>query len=517
VGRASQIKQLPADTQLRGEEWISGPYPVLASVAALRESLAALERGASPIDGYQSRSAPGGRVAIRVLRHNMFDRLLFSGFQADVWMPAGVDLETVRRQAGLAQRDPARTAGVGVVLGAGNITSIGPLDCIYQLIAKNRVTVLKLNPVTDPLRPVLERALAPLVSAGVLRIVRGGAEAGGRLIHDPRVAAVHMTGAAATHDAIVFGPGEEGRANKQHGHAILDKPVTSELGGVSPTIVLPGRWSRADLRFQAEHIATQKLHNNGFNCVASQVLVISADWAQKDEFLTALRSAWRAAPARAAYYPGADPRLAAARDTYPDAEDTGSRILITGIELENGREPALTTEYFAPVLVVAELPGLGAQFLDRAVTAANERLYGTLGANLIAHPTTLDELGAKLDQAVAALRYGTIAINARTGVGYLSSRASWGAYPGHTPTDIQSGTGIVHNALLLENPERTVVRGPFRPAPRSLTHGELSLSAKPPWFVTNKTAATTGRRLAAFTANPTWMGLPAIFASALRG
>ena len=37
-----------------------------------------------------------------------------------------------------------------------------------------------------------------------------------------------------------------------------------ELGGVSPTIVLPGRWKDADLRFQAEHVASQKLGNGGF-------------------------------------------------------------------------------------------------------------------------------------------------------------------------------------------------------------------------------------------------------------
>ena len=49
------------------------------------------------------------------------------------------------------------------------------------------------------------------------------------------------------------------------------------LGGVSPTIVIPGKWSAADLRFQAEHVATQKRHNNGFNCIASQVLIISSE------------------------------------------------------------------------------------------------------------------------------------------------------------------------------------------------------------------------------------------------
>jgi aldehyde dehydrogenase (NAD(P)+) len=75
----------------------------------------------------------------------------------------------------------------------------------------------------------------------------------------------------------------------------------------------------------------------------------------------------------------------------------------------------------------------------------------------------------------------------------------------------------VHNALLLEDPERTVVEGPFRPAPRSLLNREWAISPKPPWFVDNKTAATTGRLLTAFEARPRWSALPGIFASALRG
>jgi hypothetical protein len=517
VETASTIKQLRAGSPLRGEEWISGPYPVIGSAAALRESVLALERGGSPVDGLAIRPAPGGRVALRVLPHSLFDRLLLNGFAVDVWMPPGVDAETVRQRAGLAQRDPSRTRGIAVVLGAGNITSIGPLDSLYQLFADNRVSVLKLNPVTDPLKLVFERALAPLVDRGFLRIVTGGAEVGGRLIGDPRVSAVHMTGAAATHDAIVFGVGEEGEANKAAGRVILDKPVTSELGGVSPTIVLPGRWSAADLRFQAEHVVTQKLHNSGFNCIASQVLILSSDWQQKPDFLAALRDAFRDAPERPAYYPGCETRVSGARAAYPAAEAFGARLLITGLDLQRGDEGALRDEYFAPVLGVAELPGQGAGFMRAAVDAANEKLAGTLGANIIAHPSTLSELGPQLDEAVAAMRYGTVAINAWTGVGYLTPRASWGAFPGHTAGDIQSGVGLVHNALLLADPERSVVRGPFRPAPRSVMNGELALSPKPAWFVTNRKAATTGRRLVEFTANPRWARLPRIFASALRG
>ncbi|MFF1396202.1 hypothetical protein ACFVZD_20620 [Streptomyces sp. NPDC058287] len=137
--------------------------------------------------------------------------------------------------------------------------------------------------------------------------------------------------------------------------------------------------------------------------------------------------------------------------------------------------------------------------------------------NLIAHPRTIAALGPALDEVIAELRYGTVALNAGTGVGHLTATATWGAFPGHTLDDVQSGIGVVHNALLLDGPERTVVRGPFRPAPRSLLHGEMSLSPKPPWFVTNRTAATTGRLLSDFAAAPRWTALPAILASALRG
>ncbi|MET8213943.1 hypothetical protein ABZT51_50685 [Streptomyces sp. NPDC005373] len=45
----------------------------------------------------------------------------------------------------------------------------------------------------------------------------------------------------------------------------------------------------------------------------------------------------------------------------------------------------------------------------------------------------------------------------------------------------------------------------------------MTTSPKTPWFVTNRTAATTGRLLTGFAAAPRWTVLPAIFASALHG
>ena len=68
------------------------------------------------------------------------------------------------------------------MLGAGNVTSIPVLDVLYELLAFNRVVILKVNPTQDALVPVYERALAPLIEAGFLRIVRGGGR--GRRVPD---------------------------------------------------------------------------------------------------------------------------------------------------------------------------------------------------------------------------------------------------------------------------------------------------------------------------------------------
>ncbi|MFD0331315.1 hypothetical protein ACFQZC_32180 [Streptacidiphilus monticola] len=104
------------------------------------------------------------------------------------------------------------------------------------------------------------------------------------------------------------------------------------------------------------------------------------------------------------------------------------------------------------MLGVLELPGGPREFLDAAVETANTELLGTLGVNVLAHPATIAALGRTFDEAVARLRYGTIAVNAWTGLGYLTPTATWGAFPGHTLQDVQSGIGVVHNAVLLDSP-----------------------------------------------------------------
>lgn len=517
---ATEIKQLDPDSPLVGEEWISGPWATLYYAGHLVQTLERMEQGKGPTDGFGIRSVPGNRVAVDVLPHSIWDKLLLSGFSAEVWCEPGVTEQEVRSTAGLGMRAPQDSAGTCLVLGAGNIFSIAPLDALYVLYADNRSVALKLNPVTDRLLPVFEAIFAPFIEIGAVQVFSSDLELGAQLIAHPDIDAVHMTGSEATHDAIVWGPGEVGEGNRTAGTPLMTKPMTSELGGVSPIIVVPGRWSRRDLEFQARHVATLRLHNSGSNCVAGQVLVVSQDWAQKDEFLDAVRRALASAPARPAWYPGTARRVDAARTGSSPHEalgGTAERTLLPHLDASVD-EPAFSMEYFGPVLGVTELSGVGEEFLSGAISFANDRLRGTLGANILIHPRESKRIGAAaFDQLLAGLRYGTIAVNCWTAVGYLSPNATWGAFPGHPADDIQSGRGVVHNALLLAQPERTVVRGPFRPFPRSWATGSLALTPVPPWFVHNRTAATTGERLVRFSIAPRWRKLPGVFASALRG
>jgi aldehyde dehydrogenase (NAD(P)+) len=221
-------------------------------------------------------------------------------------------------------------------------------------------------------------------------------------------------------------------------------------------------------------------------------------------------------PRRVAWYPGSADRTAAALAAHPGAEALGpdrDRVLVTAGESGD----VTTTEYFAPVLGVLELPGTGQAFLDEAVRTANEELAGSLGANVLLRPEDRRALGAGFGRAIAALRYGTIAINAWTAVGFLTATAPWGAFPGNRLEDVGSGRGWVHNALLLSEPERTIVTGPFRPFPFSVLAGERSLMPTPPWFLGARTAATTGRLMSDFVARPSARRLPGVLLSAFRG
>ena len=491
----SSAKELAPGSALRGEEWITGPYALLYAVNRYLRTLRSLrDHGYVELPSGAVRTVRE-QVRVQVFPVSLYDRLLLTGYSSEVVMMPSVRAETLRSHMAKYYRETGHAASVTVVLGAGNIAAIGPLDVLYQLLSEGAVCLLKMNPVNDYLTPIFESIFAPFIARDFVRVVRGGPDVGAYAVNHDAVDAVHITGSAVTHDAIVFGTGADGAERKANSQPLLEKPITSELGNVSPTIVVPGDWSAADIRRQAENIATQKMHNAGFNCIAAQVLVLPKTWKHADALVAQVREIL-AQTVRKAYYPGAQRR-------FEQLSQRGESV----VEVDAGTDAvAFTTEAFCGVLAVTRLDGDDAgRFLENAVRFCNDRLAGTLGASVLADPKTQKTLGERFERAIDDLHYGCVGVNLWSAFGFLNAESVWGAYPGNAIADVGSGIGVVHNTFLFDAPLKTVVRGPWRPL------------TKPPWYVTNKQAADLGRRLVDFEAAPGVMHLPGIVASALRG
>jgi aldehyde dehydrogenase (NAD(P)+) len=466
---AAQIKGT-AESSLAGEEAITGPWAVLSLLGGYVETLAQIDRrGAPTLEERRIRSRPDGQVVVEVFPGATYDRFLQIGLRAEVWMQPGVTRETLPETMAAWYRRPNPLGRVCLVLGAGNITSIGPLDVLYKLVAEGCACLLKIHPLFEKLGPIFEDALAPLIAGGYLRFAYGGADVGRYLCKRPEVDEIHITGGQATYEAIAG-------ANATH------KPITSELGNVSPAIVVPGQWSDSQLRFQAEHLATAKLHNGGFNCIALQVLILPEQWSQRTAFLTELRRVFESAPPRAGSYPGSAQRYEGLRAGRVPA----SRMMVEA-DASDADEALFSTEAFCPLLAVVTLPSTDvSRYLRDAVAFCNERLAGNLAANVIADARAMREYRRDVDDAVAALRYGCIGVNVWSGVGFLLPPLPWGAYPGNTPERIRSGIGVVHNSRLFSSSQKSVLYAPFVPPLRRL---------KPPWFVSHCNQAKIGMAL----------------------
>ena len=521
---AARNKQIPANSPLIGEEWVSGPYTVMAACNGLMATLGAM-KGKKFLDSLPVHNVSERQISVSVVPHSIWDHLLLSGIKADIWLQEGVTRENLDQHTASAYDMPVdqRKGSVGLVLGAGNIAAIAPLDCFQKLFLEHSVVILKMNPVNEYLIEFLRPALEPLIKRGFLQIVTGGVEAGEYLCNHPLVESIHITGAEASHDAIVWGSGEEAISNRRANTPRNARKITSELGAVCPTIIVPVPWTSADIKFQAEQVATQKLHNAGFNCVACQMLILPRSWNQRDEFLDAVRKALIESPPRGLYYPAAEHRIDEFCGHYPDAEilkapGHDQRRVVVPLKQKDHQDYAENTEVFAPVLSVMDMHGSDAEtYLENAINYCNEHLHGTLGANILVHPKVKRQLADRWNRIIGELKYGCIAVNAWTGLGFLTVQAPWGAFPGHTIDDIQSGTGFVHNTYMFDQVERCVIEAPFRPFPRNLLHGSFTLLPRPPWFVTNKKADKLGMLLTRFQHSPGWLRIPRIFWNALLG
>ncbi|HUY88440.1 MAG TPA: hypothetical protein VMV10_06880 [Pirellulales bacterium] len=506
-----EAKGIAVDSPLAGEELATGPL-------ATTRFLQLLIRSLKEIDAHGRPQLPGkvdedvdGRLRVQVFpARGMYDEWLFRGFRADVWMQPGVNRENLDDALAPDFAQRLRTERIALVLGAGNVSSIPAVDAFGKLFAEGRVVLLKMNPVNEYLGAIFERAYARVIEAGFLRLIYGGAETGAYAVAHPLVDEVHITGSITSHDVIVWGPpGEEREARRAAGRPLLTKPITSELGNVTPWIVVPGPYRRRELDFQAENVAAMIVNNASFNCIACKLIVSWRGWPDRQKFLDKIESVLARTPRRRAYYPGAVDRFRRFTGREPEQSPPGTLPWTLVRDIDPDREPRwLEEESFVCAGAETALEATDpAEFLDRAVDFVNERVWGALGAGLMIHPASRKgaENEARFRRAVARLRYGTVAINHWPAIAYAIMNTPWGGSPGGTLADPQSGIGWVHNTYLLDRIEKSVFEGP------------LVVRSKPFWFPSHRQADKLAWKVMQLYHQPDWRKLPGIFWSALRG
>ena len=476
VTYSSEAKGYGAGHAVEGDEWAMFAG-VPRNILRLKEVLTEIKTKGRPQlpAGFVKR---GSQLTAQTFPIQSLEKAVFAGYSTEVWFEPGVSEADALASQAKIYHDARQVGKLALILGAGNVSMLVPCDVTTKLFLENQVVLLKMNPVNDYLGPLIEEAYRPLIERGFLRLVYGGAQEGAYLCKHASVDVIHMTGSDKTFDAIVFGTGAEGEKNKQAQKPLLKKPVTSELGGVNPLIVVPGAWTEVELREQAKQVAFWLVVNAGFNCLSPRVIIASKHWDLREKFLNAVTESLQQYPVRKAYYPNAQRFHAEFLKAHTDANQIGTAgadelpwTFIPNLDSHNQKDIAFRSEAFCGLFVETTLDAKdAADFITQAVTFANETLWGNLTAYILVADNTDANIKSALEQGIADLKYGTICVNMFAGLAYVFMSAPWGAFPGNTMYDIQSGNGSVNNLFMFEKLQKSVYRAPFKKQPDNTTH-----------------------------------------------
>ena len=512
IDAGARGKQCPNRVDVMAEELLSGPLIAVRLLRLLEQSFSdLLLYGHTRLP--QAESLPyerriHGKSMLPIFPTlSLWDRLIFRGISADAILMERA--EPRKRHSDLyRQLQDTSVSKISLVLGAGNVSSVPFSDAIHKSLVCGHQVILKMNPVNAYLKPIFERAFAPLFQEGLLVAIEGDSQVGQALVDHPDVDDVHLTGSAYTHDRIVWGDNpQEILARKEAGTPRLTKPVTSELGNVSPWIIVPGVYSTKELTSQAMHLAASITNNAGFNCLATRVIVTCQNWPQRREFLRLLQQNLQSIPKRPAYYPGALERYRRFTQTNIDPDDSGC-LPYRLLESQSIDQNPLVFQEESFTCVCVETPlasQTASEFLDEAVALCNLRLPGTLCASVSFPKLFVEQKRRIISQALGTLRYGCVSVNQWSALAYSLLTPPWGGAPGASLEDAQSGIGQVHNTYLLERVEKTILYGPLVNFP------------KPVWFPGHRNALRVGRELIGLYHQPSNYRLMKLFQHALIG
>ena len=219
-----------------------------------------------------SRSTRSDREVVQVFPLDRADKFTpegMGGCTGEVWLKP-------RRDASSGDEVGGR---VCLVLGAGNQSFLAFGDVMYQLFVEGAVCLLKHHPLRDFSRPHFDAIFADLIEAGFFAGCEADLDETQDLLHSTMVDCVHMTGGTHTHDAIVWGDTPDLQAkNKAAGTPVMRKPISSELGCVTPWIVTPGtEWSEREIGHMAGQLVTAFVAQNSCNCLSPKVVILDSD------------------------------------------------------------------------------------------------------------------------------------------------------------------------------------------------------------------------------------------------
>lgn len=299
-------------------------------------------------------------------------------FRLTAGLAADLEREDVRPNPFAAGRSVVQRRPVGV---AGLITPWNyPTSLIVIKLAPallaGATVVLKPAPETPmAARILLEAVAAAGIPAGVVNLVTGGVATGEALLAHPGVDKISFTGSTTVgrHVGEVCGR--------------LLRPVTLELGGKSPAVVLDD----ADLDVVAAHILKVAMRNTGQTCKACTRLLVPAS--RHDEVVDRVASVVASAPMGDPSDPKtffgplvSDRQRSRVNGFIDDGVAAGARAVIGGGRPTTAHgffvQPTVFTdvtadlrivreEIFGPVLVVQTYTDL-----DDAVRIANDSDYG---------------------------------------------------------------------------------------------------------------------------------------------
>ena len=288
--------------------------------------------------------------------------LILTRRQLKRWMatrPIGLDLALRPGQAWV-QTEPL---GCVLIIGPWNYPLQLCLQPLVSVLAAGNTAVLKPSEHSPHISALLARALPMAFPAEVVQVVTGDGTVAAQLLEQQ-------------FDHIFFtGGGRVGRLVMAAAARHLT-PVTLELGGKSPAIVLDD----ADIATSAKRLAWGKGLNAGQTCVAPDHLLVQS--AVREPLVTAIAAEWRrfygsdplasedmGCIVNEAQFQRLEALLVGARSRGQvlaggRSDPSRRRIEPTLVAIESGEDPLMQEELFGPILPVLAIANLEAALAE---------------------------------------------------------------------------------------------------------------------------------------------------------